>query len=126
LNGYRSLLLPLAWDLDLVRYALLASSASQLRFQVPKLKVVATDFHSKAIEQLSTFSVHGTWSQTTREAVLAAIILLIIANMVDGGIEIHLLFDMAKSWIEVMKQNMASRQTPESSLDTFLLDQVDV
>jgi hypothetical protein len=126
LNGYRSLLLPLAWGLDLVRYALLASSANQLRFQFPKLKTVAINFQSKAVEQLSTFSVSETWSQTTREAVLATIILLIITDMMDGGNEFHLLLNMAKSWIEVMNQNKILGQPSKSSLDKFLLKQVDV
>lgn len=126
LNGYRSLLLPLAWDHDLVRCALLASSANQLRFKFPKLKSAAITFQSSAIEQLAVCSVSETSSQATREAVLATIILLIITDMMNGGAAFHLLFNMAKSWIEAMNQNKSLGKTPKSPLDKFLLNQIDV
>lgn len=125
-NGYRSLLLPIAWGDDLVRHALLASSANHLRFKRPKLTSLAINFQSKAIEKLAILSGSPESNDSTRVTVLATIILLIITDMMNGGSEFHLLFNMAKSWIEAMDQNLGPRAASKSPVDEFLLNQVHV
>lgn len=61
-----------------------------------------------------------------RRIVLATIVLLIITDMMNGGNEFHLLFGMAKSWIEAIHQNKACSGMLMSPLHKFLLNQVDV
>ena len=119
-------MLPIAWGDDLVRHALLASSANHLRFKRPKLKSLAINFQSKAIEKLAALSGFQDSNDSARVTVLATIILLIITDMMNGGSEFHLLFNMAKSWIEAMDQNPGPRAMSKSPLDEFLLNQVHV
>ena len=123
-NGYRSLLLPLAWEDDLVRCALLASSANHLRFRRPKLTNLALNFESVAIEKLTHLSKPGNCAGNARPAILAAIILLLINGMMNGGSDFELLLNMAKSWIEAMSGNGSLEEAPGSALNGFLLDQV--
>jgi hypothetical protein len=123
-NGYRSLLLPLAWEDDLVRFALLASSANHLRFRYPKLTNLALNFQSTAIEKLAWLSKSGNRPGNLRPAILAAIILLLISGMMNGGSDFEILLNMAKSWIEAMSWNGSLKEAPGSALDEFLLDQV--
>ncbi|KAK6443923.1 hypothetical protein FP744_10000171 [Trichoderma asperellum] len=125
-NGYRALLLPLACADDLVRSATVAASANQLRFQRPKLAPLASKFQSAAIEKLSVFSRAENASSSTRSAILAAIILLMITDMMNGGHQFHLLLNMAKSWIEAMKHDDLPTGSSRSALEQFLLNQLDV
>lgn len=125
-NGYRNLLLPLACSDDLVRSATLAASANQLRFQRPKLVSLASKYQSAAIEKLSVFSRTENASGSTRSAVLAAIILLIITDMMNGGHQFHLLLNMAKSWVEAMKHDGLPTESSRSGLEQFLFNQLDV
>ncbi|UKZ72339.1 uncharacterized protein TrAtP1_013282 [Trichoderma atroviride] len=125
-NGFRTLLLPLACVDDLVRSATLAASANQLRFQRPKLAPLASKFQSAAIEKLSVFSRIENASGSTRSAILAAIILLIITDMMNGGHQFHLLLNMAKSWVEAMKHDDLPTGSSRSGLEQFLLNQLDV
>jgi hypothetical protein len=123
-NGYRSLLLPLAWEDDLVRCALLASSSNHLRFCRPKLTNLALNFQAAAINKLTYLSKDGNSAGNTRPAILAAIILLLINGMMNGGSDFELLLNMAKSWIEAMNGNGSLKEAPGTALDEFLLDQV--
>jgi hypothetical protein len=123
-NGYRSLLLPLAWEDDLVRCALLASSANHLRFRRPNLTTLALNFQYAATKKLTSLSQDGNCAGNTRPAILAALILLLISGMMNGGSDFELLLNMAKSWIEAMKENGRLKDAPATTLDEFLLDQV--
>ena len=123
-NGYRSLLLPLAWEDDLVRCALLASSANHLRFRRPKLTNLALNFQYAAIKKLTSLSQDGDGASNTRLGILAALILLLISGMMNGGSDFELLLNMAKSWIEAMKGDGSLKESPATPLGGFLLDQV--
>jgi hypothetical protein len=122
-NGYRSMLLPLAWENDLVRCALLAASANHLCFRHPKLINLALNFETVAIEKLTCLSKSGNCVDRTRPTILAVIILLIINGMMNGASSFELL-NIAKSWIEAMTGNKSMKETPGSDLEEFLLDQV--
>lgn len=121
-------MLPLAWDKELVRYALLALSANHMRFKRPKLLPLALTFQSMAIEQLSAMSRTDNPNGDTRVTVLATIILLLITDMMNGGPQFYLLFGMVASWIDAT--NCASvpltHRTHHSDLDVFLLGQIDM
>ncbi len=84
----------------MVRYALMATSANQLRFKHHQLLPQALTFQSMAIEKLSIVSKTGNPSGDTRITVFATIILLLITDMMNGGPQFHLLFGMVKSWID--------------------------
>lgn len=125
-NGYRALLLPLACSDDLVRSATLAASANHLRYQRPKLAPLASKYQSTAIEKLSVFSRTENASGATRSAILAAIILLLLTDMMNGGHQFHLLLNMAKSWVEAMKHDDLPTGSSRSGLEQFLFNQLDV
>lgn len=121
-------MLPLAWDKELVRYALLAISANQLRFKRPKLLPLALNFQSKAIEMLSSMSKTGNPNGDARVTVLATIILLLITDMMNGGAQFHLLFGMVTSWIDATNCGSVplTHRTHHSEIEVFLLDQLEV
>ncbi|KAH8889158.1 hypothetical protein GQ53DRAFT_870080 [Thozetella sp. PMI_491] len=127
-NGFRSHILPLAWDNNMVRYALMAASANQLRFKHHQLLPQALTFQSLAIEKLSAVSKAGDPSNDTRVAVFATIILLLITDMMNGGPQFHLLFSMVKSWIDATNCTTISQtqQTHRSEVEIFLLGQLDM
>ncbi|RFU73498.1 hypothetical protein TARUN_8751 [Trichoderma arundinaceum] len=127
-NGFRCHMLPLAWDNELVRYALLAMSANQLRFKRHQLLPLALTFQSMAIEKLSTMSQTGYPNGDTRVTVFATIILLLITDMMNGGPQFHLLFGMVTSWIDAVNCRSVplTHQTHHSNMEVFLLDQLDM
>ncbi len=137
-NGYKCHLLPLAWDEDLAGCALLAASANHLRFQRPELRAAALKYQSMAIEKLSACtgavnpSAHVTSvNRVGRDVVLACIVLLLITDIMSGGHQFELLFNMAKSWIEATNRKDSSLphtspQHPESIMESFLFDQLDM
>ncbi|UKZ79440.1 hypothetical protein TrVFT333_007195 [Trichoderma virens FT-333] len=127
-NGFRCHVLPLAWDKELVRYALLAISANQLRFKRRKFLPLALTFQSKAIEKLSAMSKTGNPNSDTRVTVLATIILLLITDMMNGGPQFRLLFGMVTSWIDAANCESVplTHRTPHSDMEVFLLDQLDM
>lgn len=127
-NGYRSLILPLACDAKLVRFALLAASANHLRFKRPKLQSLALTFQSIAIEKLAVASRAADQDVTMKTTVFATIILLLITDMMNGGLQFPLLCNMAKSWIEATDDGTCpkTRQAHRSDMEVFLLEQFDM
>ncbi|EHK18830.1 uncharacterized protein TRIVIDRAFT_66857 [Trichoderma virens Gv29-8] len=125
-NGYRTMILPLACSNDLVRSATLAASANHLRFQRPKLSPLASRLQSTAVEKLSVFSRDETANGATRSAVLAAIILMLITDMMNGGQQFYLLVNMAKSWVAAMKHGSPPTASSRSVIEQFLLNQLEI
>ncbi|KAL7931453.1 hypothetical protein V8C35DRAFT_282456 [Trichoderma chlorosporum] len=125
-NGYRTMVLPLSWSNDLVRSATLAASANQLRYQRPKLAPLASKLQSTAIEKLSVFSREETADGSIRSAVLTAIILLLVTDMMNGGHQFYILLNMAKSWVEAMKHDTSSATNSRPLIEQFLLNQLEV
>ncbi|KAI5461845.1 hypothetical protein BGZ63DRAFT_464380 [Mariannaea sp. PMI_226] len=127
-NGFRSHILPLAWDNKMVHYALMAASANQLRFKCHQLLPQALAFQSMAIEKLSVVSKTGNSGGDTRVTVLATIILLLITDMMNGGPQFHLLFSMVESWIDATSGGTIppTQQTHRSDMEVFLLGQLDM
>ncbi|KAL7916717.1 hypothetical protein GGI35DRAFT_433886 [Trichoderma velutinum] len=127
-NGFRRHMLPLAWDNELVRYALMAISANHMRFRRHQLLSLALNFQSTAIEKLSAMSKTDNPTGDMRVAVLATIILLLITDMMNGGPQFHLLFGMVTSWIDGTNCGSVplAHQTHHSDMEVFLLDQLDM
>lgn len=121
-------MLPLAWDKELVRYALLALSANHMRFKRPQLLPQALDFQSMAVDKLSAMSKTDNHNGDTRVTVLATIILLLITDMMNGGPQFHLLFGMVTSWIDATNCGSVplTHRTHHSDMEIFLLGQLDV
>jgi hypothetical protein len=127
-NGYRTLILPLACDTGLVRFALLAASANHLRFKRPQLQSLAWTFQSIAIEKLSAVSRAADQSVAMKTTVFATIILLLITDMMNGGLEFSILCNMVKSWIEATDGGTVANthQTHRSDMEVFLFGQLDM
>lgn len=127
-NGFRCHILPLAWDNELVRHALLALSANHMRFKRLQLLPLALAFQSMAIEQLSAISKTDNPDGDMRVTVLATIILLLITDMINGGPQFHLLFGMVTSWIDATNCGFVPlmHRTHHSDMEIFLLGQFDM
>ncbi|KAH0523225.1 hypothetical protein TsFJ059_008263 [Trichoderma semiorbis] len=127
-NGFRYHMLPLAWDIELVRYALLAMSANHMRFRRHQLLPLALTFQSAAIEKLSAMSKMDNYTSDTSVTVLATIILLLITDMMNGGPQFHLLFGMVTSWVDATNCGSVPLTYPthRSDIEVFLLDQLDM
>lgn len=120
-NGFRTILLPLACEHELVRYALLASSANHLRLKKPELAPAATRYQTAAIASL-TGAANITQGQIhTGATTLATIVLLLVNDMVTGCHDFRLLIGMAKSWILAF----GDAQNPEDEpVVRFLKEQI--
>ncbi|KKP02181.1 hypothetical protein THAR02_05728 [Trichoderma harzianum] len=127
-NGFRYHILPLAWDIELVRYALLAMSANHMRFRRHQLLPLALTFQSAAIERLSAMSKMDNHTSDTSVTVLATIILLLITDMMNGGPQFHLLYGMVTSWVDATNCGSVPLTYPthRSDMEVFLLDQLDM
>ena len=125
-NGYRVFLLPLACEEPVVRYALLAASASHLESAQSEPINCALRFQSAAINALSTMTKSTREKIQShickREHVLAAIVLLLVNVMVAGGDDFQVLLRMARSWIAGTSEGDGR---PESALMRFLREQLD-
>lgn len=120
-NGFRTILLPLACEHELVRYALLASSANHLRLKKPELAPAATRYQTTAIASLRG-AANATQGQiNTGATTLATIVLLLVNDMVTGCCDFRLLIGMAKSWILAFGDTQDSREKP---LIQFLKEQI--
>lgn len=119
-NGYRNFLLPLASQNILVRQALLASSANYIRQKRSGLEKEAVTFQAAAIHSLRQCSnPYGTESDST--ATLAAILLLLVNDMANGGSDFEILHKMAKSWITATQYEIPPR---ERLVMEFLKEQI--
>ncbi|KAH8812781.1 hypothetical protein F5884DRAFT_786385 [Xylogone sp. PMI_703] len=120
-KGYADILLPLAYDNVMVRYALLAVSASYIRLSQPTIAVQALQFQSKAIEGLKYASISSSNNATSSASSLATILLLLINDMINGNKEFSTLMQLADTWITV---NRYYFNRPNEPLNKFLLQQV--
>lgn len=114
------MVLPLAWENELVRYALIAASASHLSFQRPDMKALASWLQYTAIEKLSLTSSDSKIALDLKHVVLATIALLLVTDMMHGGPQFDLIFSMGQSWIE------AAKEQGHSPLMTFLRNQFEL
>ena len=122
-NGFRAILLPLACEHELVRYALLASSANHLRLKKPELAPAATRYQTTAIASLRG-AANATQGQIhTGATTLATIVLLLVNDMVTGCHDFRLLIGMAKSWILAFGD---TRDSGEKPLIQFLKEQINL
>jgi hypothetical protein len=103
----------------------MASSANHLRFARPCLTNLALNLQAAAIDKLTLLSKSAN-CVSARPTTLAAIILLLINGMMNGSSEFQIILNMAKSWIEAMSDSGTLRKAPRSTLDEFLLDQVNM
>lgn len=124
-NGYRTMLLPLAYEDDIVRWALLASSANHLRFRHPKLTKLALNFQAAAINKLSHRSKSSDCTNGAGTSTLAAMILLLINGMMNGDTDFQIILNTAKSRITAMA-NSGGLQEPRTPLEEFLHDQLNM
>ncbi|KUJ07711.1 uncharacterized protein LY89DRAFT_691450 [Mollisia scopiformis] len=122
-NGFNGMLLPVAYSHKLLRDTILAASANHLRFKSPRLAKIAMQYQAAAIQTLTQAT--GTLPPDTGDDAvftLAAIVVLIVNDMMNGGGDFSILFDMAKSWNLVIIESNAVHDLP---LLAFLREQLE-
>jgi hypothetical protein len=120
-NGYRTILLPFAMGNELVRGALLAASANHLRFKEAQLTKLAFTLQAASIEQLSSTSKLGQYNPESVLSILATIVLLLIAGMMNGPDSFQAVYNIAKSWMKFMGE---TQEPIRSHLATFLRNEI--
>ncbi|TVY59631.1 hypothetical protein LSUE1_G008932 [Lachnellula suecica] len=116
-NGYRTMLLPLAYYDELVRGALLAASANHLRFKEPTLTKMAFSLQATSIERLYQISKVGRYDPDFGLSILATNLLLLIAGMMNGAKAFQVAYNTAKSWMMFMGE---TQEPVQSNLANFL------
>jgi len=120
-NGYRTILLPFAYENALVRDALLATSANHLRFKQSMLSEMAFKLYAACIEKLSESSRLTQYSPDVILSVLATIVLLLITGMMNGPDAFQAVYNIAKSWMKFMGE---TQQHIRSHLADFLRGEI--
>ena len=121
-NGYRDLILPMSELDDVVRYSIMAASASHLSLQYPEFKTTATNYHMAAIKGLNQRLDSDKSDHSLTYSSISTMVLLLIEEMITAGTrDFHILLRMVKSFIEAYGGEEEIAKTP---LGRFLVQQV--
>lgn len=102
-NGWRHWVLPVACSNEMVMDAVLAVSAFHLSGKTPRpcLANPAT-FYAQAIKQLQDRRDLVHWDLQTKQLVILAIVVLLVAVMVNGCSDFPILFQMLQSALDAV------------------------
>lgn len=99
-NGWRNMLLPLAWSHDMVMDSVLAVSAFHVFGRAAVQPIVNPDgLYARAITQLLARKDLAEWDGETRQLVILAIVVLLVSVMVNGMSDFPIVFQMLESAI---------------------------
>lgn len=102
-NGWRYLLLPIAQTDTMVMNAVLAVSAFHLSLNSPRpMSTTPSLYYSKALEELRQRSQLLEYDHMTQSHILLAIIVLLVAVMVNAGSDFPILFKLLESGFETI------------------------
>ncbi|KAL3418613.1 hypothetical protein PVAG01_10329 [Phlyctema vagabunda] len=116
-NRYRSIVLPLAAENELVRNAVLATSANQLGSKDSSFIKLGIMFQDAVIKCLSKNPGSPGTDTTT---ILAALVILLINDMVSGGTDYRILYKM---WYSCLSIGEKSSSPDQNALMSFLHQQ---
>ena len=102
-NGWRSLILPVAWSDDLVMDAVLAASAFHLAGRTPDTQIInPAKFYQQAICGLQLKKDLTECDRQARQSVITTIIVLLVTVMVNGYSDFPIMFNMLKAAIDAV------------------------
>ncbi|KAF9878276.1 hypothetical protein CkaCkLH20_04314 [Colletotrichum karsti] len=102
-NGWRHMILPLAWSNEMVMDAVMAVSAFHISGIISVQSFANPDrLYSRAIKQLLSRKELADWDGETRQMVILAIVVLLVSVMVNGLPDFPIVFQMLESAIEAV------------------------
>lgn len=122
-NGWRRLILPIAWSNTMVMDAVLAVSAFHLSGRAILQPVVNPDkLYALAISQLSNRKDLADRSDEPKQLVVLAIVVLLVSVMVNGMPDFPIVFQMLESAVTAIGGDTALADGGE--MGSFLLRQI--
>ncbi|KAK1623433.1 hypothetical protein BDP81DRAFT_503786 [Colletotrichum phormii] len=122
-NGWRHLILPVAWSNEMVMDAVLAVSAFHLSGRVILLPHLNPDrLYALAIGQLLHRKDLTDWGDETQQLVVLAIVVLLVSVMVNGMPDFPIVFQMLEASIKAIGGEEALADAGE--MGGFLLRQI--
>ncbi|KAF6804899.1 hypothetical protein CSOJ01_09861 [Colletotrichum sojae] len=102
-NGWRHIILPLAWSHEIVMDSVLAVSAFHIYGRAAVQPVVNPDrLYTRAIIQLLARKDLAGLDQETRQLIVLAIVVLLVSIMVNGMSDLPIVFQMLESAINTV------------------------
>ncbi|KAK2758399.1 hypothetical protein CKAH01_16840 [Colletotrichum kahawae] len=122
-NGWRHMVLPLAWTNEMIMDSVLAVSA----FHIAGKAAIQSEFdpyrlYTRAINQLLNRRDLVDWDKETRQFVILAIMVLLVSVMVNGLSDFPIVFQMLESAIHVVGGEDVLKDGSE--MGGFLLRQI--
>ena len=96
-NGYRSLILPMAIEDDVLRQAVSVVAAQHLSCQRPELRKAAEAGHAAIISRLRSDSLHQSADEVFNKSTWATLIVLLVGETVTGSADYGFLIQMLLS-----------------------------
>ena len=96
-NGYRSLILPMAIEDDVLRQAVCVVAAQHLSRQRPELRKAAEAGHAAIISRLRSDSSHQSADEVFNKSTWATLIVLLVGETVTGSADYGFLIQMLLS-----------------------------
>jgi len=96
-NGYRSLILPMAIEDDVLRQAVSVVAAQHLSRQRPQLRKAAEAGHAAIISRLRSDSLHQSADKVFNKTTWATLIVLLVGETVTGSADYGFLIQMLLS-----------------------------
>jgi hypothetical protein len=96
-NGYRSLVIPMALENDILRRAVSVVAAQHLSLKRPELKAVAEAGRTAVISRLYKNSLDGSADEVFDQFTWATLIVLLVGETVTGNADFGFLVQMLLS-----------------------------
>ncbi|EQB44184.1 hypothetical protein CGLO_17098 [Colletotrichum gloeosporioides Cg-14] len=122
-NGWRHMVLPLAWTNEMIMDSVLAVSA----FHIAAKTAIQSEFdpyrlYTRAINQLLSRKDLVDWDKETRQFIILAIMVLLVSVMVNGLSDFPIVFQMLESAIHAVGGEDVMKDGAE--MGGFLLRQI--
>lgn len=121
-NGYRQFLLPLATRDPKVMAAVKACTAAHVAERDPALADDAQRCHATAVQLLVRHSKEVPFCRDTDHSAAAALLVLLVGQMISGGTDFPFLHRMLLSWVQVAGGEDVLRSSGDYTY--FLLQQI--
>ena len=121
-NGYRQFLLPLATRDPKVMAAVKSCTAAHVAEREPQFAATAQRCHAIAVQQLVRHSKEVPSDRDTDHSAAAALLVLLVGQMISGGTDFPALHRMLLSWVQLAGGEEVLRSS--GSYTYFLLQQI--
>lgn len=122
-NGWRHIVLPVAWYDDMIMDAVIAASAFHLASRISTVpSPTPHEMYFRAIRQLAKRRDLRYWDTETRRLVILAIVVLLVVAMVNGMSDFPVVYQMLQSALDAVGGEEALGAA--GGLGSFLVRQV--